>query len=146
MCTTGTTLNMVLTRVSQPLRCMSLPYQAGCLSATRSSRGWSTDLGSIVIDSGMLSYLTRKSTLRMGKIVAARATCSCEQQFGTIWHLAMLQPSPEAFSKIDKISQVNWRSCWPGVAKSTSHQRRGMLGGRWDTNLATGAATRCPLS
>jgi hypothetical protein len=95
---------MVLTRVSQPLRCMSLPYQAGCLSATRSSRGWSTDLGSIVIDSGMLSYLTRKSTLRMGKIVAARATCSCEQQFGTIWHLAMLQPSPEAFSKIDKIS------------------------------------------
>jgi hypothetical protein len=76
---TGTTLNMVLTRVSQPLRCMSLPYEASCLSATRSSRGWSTDLGSIVIDRGMLRYLTQKSTLRMGKIVAARATCSCEQ-------------------------------------------------------------------
>jgi hypothetical protein len=54
--------SIILIRVRWPLRCKILPFQADDLSATRSARDWSTDLGSLEVDRGKPKYLIGKPT------------------------------------------------------------------------------------
>jgi hypothetical protein len=53
---------MDLIRARRPLFFIRLPFHTGYLSATRSTRGWSTYLESLCMDRGILRYLIGKST------------------------------------------------------------------------------------
>jgi hypothetical protein len=59
---TRTTHSVVLISVRRLLRCSILPFQAGNLSMIRSSSGWRTDLGTLLVDKGIPRYLMGKST------------------------------------------------------------------------------------